>query len=217
MRRFLAFVAFIGVACGSAEFRPVVSADDSRLQRAEQAADELERNILGRPQGAVVSASDVGVDVEPIVLFPQFIFGPEGTTASEQPASQRLVKVVEKHEDLHVQALPSGEGTVAIYLIERSWPGQKWGRLMTPALRKIFSVFAADEDADPWLVVVDDVKVTDGPDPVPLTGYRWPRAVVESYAACGIPPTEIDDCTRTFYRKSEIVFLRSTSSQSAGR
>ena len=78
---------------------------------------------------------------------------------------------------------------------------------MWPALRKVFAAFAADPSFGEWLVIVDDVKVEGGPDPVPLTAYRWPRAAVEAYAECGIPPDGIDDCTSQFYRTPEVIFV----------
>jgi hypothetical protein len=207
MKRILAFIAFVGVACGSVEFRPVVPVDDSRDQ-AERAAQDLERNILGETDPAAGGGEQVGVSVVSVIHFPVFIFGAEAAVVVPQPASRRLVRVVPDHPDLTVRPLPSGQGIAAIYLQELSTKEQTWGRLMTPALRKIFAAFVEDADDDPWLVVVDDVEVTNGPDPVPLTGYRWPRQAVEIYAACGIPPTGIDSCTDAFYDESEIVFVR---------
>jgi hypothetical protein len=135
-----------------------------------------------------------------------FIFGAPSGTVSAQPASERLAGVAPTHRSLEVRPLASGEGIAAVYLKEVSKNDQRWGRLMTPALRMIFAAFVEDSDKDPWLVIVDDVEVTDGPDPIPITGYRWARQAVEAYATCGIPPLGIDPCTSTFYTASEMVF-----------
>lgn len=208
MRRLLAFIAFVGVACGSAEFRPIPPTDQAQRDRAERAAQDLEDSLLGSAQGGAPEGEQVGVSVVSVLHFPLFIFGAESAVVAPQPASRRLANVVPNHPDLTVRPLPSGEGIAAVYLQEISTTEQAWGRLMTPALRRIFAAFADDADDDPWLVVVDDVDVTDGPDPVPLVGYRWDRQAVESYAACGIPSTGIDSCTDAFYDQSEIVFVR---------
>ena len=79
---------------------------------------------------------------------------------------------------------------------------------MIPAERHLFAEFAADRSLGDWLIVVDDVIVTGGKDPVPLTAYRWPRSIVEQYASCGIPMSlQIEDCTHDFYGGGETVFV----------
>jgi hypothetical protein len=198
MRRFLALVVFAAVACGSAG-QPAV--DPSEQARA---ARDLEGILMGGAQGdpeegpvGVRAATPAGA---------VFIFGAPSATVSAQPASLRLAAAVPAHRSLEVRALASGEGIAAVYLKEVSKVKQRWGRLMTPALRMIFAAFAEDADEDPWLVIVDDVEVTDGPDPIPITAYRWAREAVEAYAGCGIPLEGIDDCTATFYSSSEMVF-----------
>jgi hypothetical protein len=199
MRRFLAVIAFVGVACGSAGDQPIPS-ERARLEGAK----DLEAILVG---GGDRPAEDQSVGVR--VAVPAgavFIFGAPSGTVSAQPASLRLAEIAPTHRSLEVRPLASGEGIAAVYLKEVSKEGQKWGRLMTPALRKIFAAFVEDTAKDPWLVIVDDVEVTDGPDPIPITGYRWARQAVEAYASCGIPPEGIDPCTSTFYTSSEMVF-----------
>jgi hypothetical protein len=199
MRRFLAFVVFAAVACGPA-------GDQSAVAPTEQAAvdgSDLE-GFLGGMQG-VSDDGPVGVRAA-TPAGAVFIFGAPSATVSAQPASLRLAEVVPPRRSLEVRPLASGEGIAAVYLMESSKVKQRWGRLMTPALRMIFAAFVEDTDKDPWLVIVDDVEVTDGPDPIPITGYRWAREAVEAYAACGIPPEGIDACTAAFYSSSEMVF-----------
>jgi hypothetical protein len=198
MRRFLAFVVFAAVACGSAGDRPAVAPSE----QAGVDGSDLE-GFLGGMQG--VPDEPVGVRAA-TPAGAVFIFGAPSATVSAQPASLRLAEVVPPHRSLEVRPLASGEGIAAVYLMESSKVKQRWGRLMTPALRMIFAAFVEDTDEDPWLVIVDDVEVTDGPDPIPITGYRWARETVEAYAACGIPPEGIDACTAAFYSSSEMVF-----------
>jgi hypothetical protein len=200
---FVAFIAFVGVACGPAD-RPVVATSEQASQDgARGAAQDLEGILQGGE--SVPEGEPVGVRAA-TPAGAVFIFGAPSATVSAQPASLRLAEVVPAHRSLEVRALASGEGIAAVYLKEVSKVKQRWGRLMTPALRMIFAAFVDDTDKDPWLVIVDDVEVTDGPDPIPITAYRWAREVVESYAACGIPPEGIDACTATFYSSSEMVF-----------
>jgi hypothetical protein len=204
MRRLIAFIVFVAVACGSAgDQPPVAPSEQAGLDRSEGVASDLE-GILGGAQG-VSDGESVGVRAA-TPSGAVFIFGAPSATVSAQPASLRLAEVVPTHRSLEVRPLASGEGIAAVYLKEVSRTKQKWGRLMTPALRQIFAAFVEDMDKDPWLVIVDDVEVTDGPDPIPITGYRWAREAVEAYAGCGIPPQGIDPCTATFYSASEMVF-----------
>ena len=76
--------------------------------------------------------------------------------------------------------------------------------VILPAERRLFSRFAWDPTLGSWLVVVDDVRVRGGPDPVPMTGYRWPRSAVEGFARCGITPRVLDPCARAFFRSSQM-------------
>jgi hypothetical protein len=78
---------------------------------------------------------------------------------------------------------------------------------MTPAERQAFGAFAANSTLGKYLVVFTDVVVRGGIDPVPLTGYRWRRPDVEAYAACGIPSSGLDSCTRVFYARPEMVLI----------
>lgn len=201
MRRSLALalvVLFVGVACGQARSRDTIFSKATEKTDPRMAADEFEEALLGETPG---------VSLVPLAI-PEFIFGPPTEVPEVQPPSWTLVRLVPKHRHLTVRPLPSGEGTSAINLIEVSSFEERWGRLMTPAQRRIFAAFADDADLGKWLVIVNDVDVTDGPDPIPLTAYRWTRAAVETYALCGIPPSEIDDCTKAFYHASETMFVR---------
>jgi len=121
-----------------------------------------------------------------------------------QPASVSLARMVRRARDLQIQALHSPSGEAAVEVRETDRASERWGRLMIPAERTIIARFAGDASLGSWLVIVDDVLVRGGKDPVPLTGYRWTRTDVESYAKCGIPARAIDSCTSDFYAKSQM-------------
>jgi hypothetical protein len=146
----------------------------------------------------------------------QYIFAPREVVVGEVPAPPTLVRdasvelkaMVDGHVRLKITPLPSTDGTVALGFQETSSVRDRWGNIMIPAERKLFVRFASDASLGQWLIVVDDVHVTDGKDPIPLTAYRWPRSAVEAYFACGINPAfVIDDCTHSFYGASEIAYL----------
>jgi hypothetical protein len=147
----------------------------------------------------------------------QYIFAPQAIILGQvappptdvQNPTKALASQVANHPRLELTLLPSTAGTVAIAFDETSTEKQRWGGVMIPEERKLFSRFASDPTLGDWLIVLDDVIISDGPDPVPLTAYRWPRTAVEAYAACGIQHLfVIDDCTHTFYSASETMYVR---------
>jgi len=148
-----------------------------------------------------------GVDLVPINV-PQFIFGYAITDPSVQPGTLALAGRVHSTSRLAVTALPSPTGTAALDFLELSPPGHRWGELMIPAERALFRAFAANPSLGGALVIVDDVKVLKGTDPVPITAYRWDRAAVEAYARCGIPDRLIESCTDAFYLAAEMLLVR---------
>jgi len=147
-----------------------------------------------------------GVSLFPIRI-PTFVFGPEVGAQPVQTGSRALAGLVPEQPRLHVVALPSPVRVAAVDLLEDSTPHLKWGELLTPALRTIFRAFAADTSSGDWLVIVDDVNVQGGIDPIPLTAYLWPRSALVTYAKCGIPDTGIDACTDAFYVKAFMVLV----------
>ncbi len=148
-----------------------------------------------------------GVDLVPIHI-PMFVFGQPAPAPQIQPPSQVLAGLIGESARLKVEALPSPEGTTAVDLIETSTPRQRWGGLMIPAERAMFSAFAADRTLGQWLVIVDDVNVVRGRDPIPTTAYRWQRSDVEAYARCGIPSAfVIDSCTDAFYQLPQMELI----------
>jgi hypothetical protein len=146
----------------------------------------------------------------------QYIFAPpavivgdqEAPPTTVQSATRDLAELLRAHKRLKLTPLPSTDGTVALGFQEFSTEKQQWGGVMIPEERILFSRFASNAALGDWLIVLDDVIVSDGTDPIPLTAYRWARPAVEAYAACGIPPTfVIDDCTHAFYSASDTMYV----------
>lgn len=142
------------------------------------------------------------------VPFPMTLFGPPLKAASVQPGTLKLKNLILTHPRLRVTALASSHQTVALGLQEKASGDQSWGEVMIPEERRLFQRFAKDASLGKWLIVITDVDVTDGPDPVPLVAYRWTRTDVEAYGKCGIPQsTTVDACTDIFYRAAQVLFL----------
>jgi hypothetical protein len=170
------------------------------------------------PRDGIQASDDVGildeeggVSLVPLTSRPLFVFGPPVPVSYVQEASDLLVSTVPQHGRLTVQPLPSPRGTAAVNLIEEARKKDRWGELLTPAQRLVFAQFGGDPSLGDWLVVVNDVKVLAGPDPIPLTAYRWPRQAVEEYVSCGIPEPghgipweQIDQCSSQFYLLAEM-------------
>lgn len=197
-------IILVASACGSA---PAVRHAASSLSPKPAVDAPLtaawNASLLDRSQPDPLPS---GISLIPIRV-PLFVFGPDNPAEPVQAGSLVLANLVPKDRRLHVVALPSPDHTAALNLVEDSTPRLKWGELLTPAQRTIFRAFAGDASLGQWLVIVDDVNVVGGPDPVPLTAYLWPRSVVVSYLQCGIPDTGIDSCTDAFYQQARMVLV----------
>ena len=175
--------------------------------------------IIATPESEPAPPPAAEVDLGGLALVAQpynlFLFAPPELVANQvpaprvnvQPGTVKLQEMMPKHERLEITPLPSTDDTVALGFQETAGESDRWGEVLTPALRKLFGHFAADPELGEWLIVVDDVIVLEGPDGVPLTAYRWHRGVVEAYAECGIPPSGIDHCTDQFYIDGQEVYL----------
>lgn len=156
----------------------------------------------------------------------QYIFAPRAVIIGDeappptdvQGGTRDLAAQVKAHKRLKLTPLPSTEGTVALAFQEFSTVKQRWGGVMIPEERRLFARFASNKDLGDWLIVLDDVIVSDGTDPIPLTAYRWTRSAVEAYAACGIPPQfVIDDCTHAFYSAGDTMYVMRGGGANAGQ
>ncbi|HEX2090734.1 MAG TPA: hypothetical protein VHI54_12555 [Actinomycetota bacterium] len=194
----LALAVLVGVACESTRTFP------ERRQTREPARESQAKESRARTEAP--KAEPEGPRFDPLKLreWYQMVGLPE---LDIQRSSKRLVSMIGTRPRLNVEALRSEHGTVALKFTERASPENKWGTVMTPAQRRMFGAFAADETMGEWLIVFTDVMVVGGVDPIPVTGYRWKRADVEAYADCGIPSSGLDTCTRLFYTTPQMVLL----------
>jgi hypothetical protein len=160
-----------------------------------------------------VGQAPPGGEVFVAVPSPRYLFGPQFPSAAVTPASQRAERTVGTHARLKVEPLPSTPATVALALQESVSGHEQWGEVMIPAERKLFASFAGDSSLGDWLILLTDVEVSGGPDPVPLTAYRWDRGSVEAFAACGIPPTGFNICTDRFFGAALIQMLISSGTR----
>lgn len=126
-----------------------------------------------------------------------------------QPGSVKVLKALPTVDHLHVAALKSSTGSVAILLVEE--PSEAaWGSLYRPVERDIIKQFAADKSLGEWLIILADVIVSGaGPDPVPMTAARWDRDQVDQFVKCGIPPgADSNDCSTTFFAAARTVVVQ---------
>jgi hypothetical protein len=134
-----------------------------------------------------------------------------------QPGSKTLVSLLSNTPGLHVAALKSTQGSAAIFMIEDD-PEVPWGAILLPAEKTVFEKFAEDRKLGDWLMLIDDVIVPGPKDPVPVTAYRWSRADVERYVACGIPkPGTQNDCSKVFFLVARTVILQKSNYAPRGR
>jgi len=199
LRSMLLVVVLAGATCGPTRLVGG-SGTGAGANRAPRALDPN----TGR--AAPVVPRGPGVDLVPLHIA-AWIFGAPTTDPVVQPGSSALTGAASAPDRLVVTALPSGSGTAAVDLVEFSPPGHRWGAVMIPFERSLFSAFASDPKLGDFLVLVDDVVILKGSDPVPITAYRWSRADVEAYAACGIPAREFDGCTKAFFLVPEMTLV----------
>jgi hypothetical protein len=167
-----------------------------------------------RPVGSIGPPRDspgISVDVVSPTLDHSYVFERGRPPVDFQQGSRTLVALLPKPPGLHVSALKSTKDTAAVWLIEDD-PSVPWGTLLLPAEKTVFEQFAANRKLGDWLMLIDDVIVPGPKDPVPLTAYRWARADVERYVACGIPkPGTQNDCSSIFFRIALTVILQKSN------
>jgi hypothetical protein len=211
--RAAALVLLIAVACS------VPNAPAAVPGQTDEGIRGITGDVPGQPAEQAPDAEEgsAGVYLLGVVTPPVFVFGPEIPTVLVQPGTTTLVRGLSdsKGPKLQIFPLPSPEGTSAVAIRELNKGPTPWGSISTPAQRIVYRSFAGDPKLGDWLVMVTDVAVLDGTDPVPLTAYRWPRTAVEAYAQCGIPaighgvPWErIDACTDQFFLDAQTVLVR---------
>jgi hypothetical protein len=167
-----------------------------------------------RPVDSIPPPSEspgISVDVLAPTLAHDYVFERGTPPVDFQQGSRTLVDMLPKPPGLHVAALESTRDSAAIFMIEDD-PKVAWGALLLPAEKTVFEEFAANRKLGDWLMLIDDVIVPGPKDPVPVTAYRWARADVEHYVACGIPkPGTQNDCSNIFFRIARTVILQKSN------
>jgi hypothetical protein len=153
------------------------------------------------------SVNQVLADVISPSLDHGFVFEHGQPPVEIQPGSKDLLGRIPGVKGLHTYPLLSTQNSVALLLIEDD-ASVKWGTHLRPALNVIFEQFAANPTMGDWLIVLDDVVVHEKQDPIPLTAYRWPRANVEEYVACGVPTRGQNACSKKFYLQALTIILQ---------
>jgi hypothetical protein len=214
----LASLPVCALLIGSACSQPKVIVDTpapsgpSRANQAVIQTDGSEAPARPTPE-QIAKWGGLALIAQPYV---QYLFAPPEVVSGKakapptgvQTGTLELKGTIASSRRLKLTALASTEGTVALAFQETTPFRERWGAIMIPAERHLFAEFAGDRSLGDWLIVVDDVIVTGGKDPIPLTAYRWPRLAVEQYARCGIPMSlEIESCTHAFYRVAETVLV----------
>src|SRR5947207_9861437 len=146
MRRALVILLVAGVACSGPTIRVVTPRSHRGVAPAPAAA--------AAGNTALSDAAGAGFDRNDLV-------------GSVQPGSVTLLRSVRRDRDLEVTALHSPAGEAAVEVREIDHRSERWGRLMIPAERSIIAAFAKDSSLGGSLVIVDDVLVRGGKDPVP--------------------------------------------------
>jgi hypothetical protein len=162
------------------------------------------------------SVNRVLADVISPGLDHSFVFGKASQPVDLQPGSKQLTGMVHPAKGLFVSALLSTKDSVAILLVEDNPKVKIWGTLLRPAQHTVFEQFAANPAMGDWLILLDDVVVHGPRDPVPLTAYKWPRAAVEQYVACGIPESGQNPCSKVFYLQAATVILMKSGAHRQG-
>jgi hypothetical protein len=197
LARLILPIGLLGAACTQvAEFKPPPAATPTLAPHLAIAEDQAPR----------------GGEVFVALPHPQYLFGPHFPQASVTAATRRARDLLGTDPRLTIEPLLSTPSTVALALRESVSGDQRWGEVMIPAERRLFAGFAGDPSLGRWLILITDVDVSDGPDPVPLTAYRWDRGAVEHFAACGIPPSGFDACTDGFFVAAETQMLIASGS-----
>jgi hypothetical protein len=142
---------------------------------------------------------DAVVQVSTNATGQRYLFRRDNPPVALRQASTDLVAAVPQVVGLRATALPSTSDAAAITLVETSAHNKAWGTLLDQGKRAAIEAFVKHKDMGGWLILVTDVVVSDGPDPVAPTGYRWTRDEVDRYVKCGIPATGVNDCSKTFF------------------
>lgn len=165
--------------------------------------------------GGKTSGGDA-VAPAPVEGGERYLFRTDQPPVEIRDVTRDAISALPKLDGLDYVPLPSTEGTVAVSIIEDA-PDEPWGSVVNEARTVLFQEFASNDAMGEWLILVTDVVVHMLQDPIPPTAYRWPRAEVEEFAACGIPQSGTNQCSTEFFRLAESVVLAQMGGPNPGR
>lgn len=156
------------------------------------------------------------VEVERRTLFVQDNLAP----LDVRPGSEALARAVEGlglgTEGLEVESLETTPDASGVFLYEDGTDAA-WGSLLSQGQPAVFRSFHDEPALGQWLILVTDVVVYRLEDPIPPTAYRWDRAAVDAYAACGMPADPADSCRQEFFRAADTVVLKFSGAPGRGQ
>jgi hypothetical protein len=127
----------------------------------------------------------------------RYIFRCDEPAVDYTKATRNLADLAATVPGVGTMGLKSTPDSVAVLIAEDD-PSVPWSTRLLAAERKMFQTFAEDKSMGDWFILVSDVVVHGGLDPIPPTAYRWTRQQVQDYVSCGIPATGRNDCTTAF-------------------
>ena len=159
------------------------------------------------PSGGTTSGADAVAPATGVPTGKTYLFRTDKPPVKVLPGSITLANMTARIPDMVTTGLPSTEGAAAVMLIETATPASVWGVQLVKAEVEVFKTFAATRSMGDWLILVTDVNIQGGQDPVPATGYRWSRDQVVRYVGCGIPATGSNACKSAFFSEARSVVL----------
>jgi hypothetical protein len=137
----------------------------------------------------------------------RYLFRCDNPKVAYRDGSKALADLAATVPGLGTSGLKSTIDTSAVLMVEDD-PNVPWGQHIQDAERKIFQTFVATRDMGEWLIIVADVQVHGGPDPIPPTAYRWTREEVQTFLDCGIPEDGArNDCSEAFAHAADVIVL----------
>jgi hypothetical protein len=136
----------------------------------------------------------------------RYIFRCDQPKVAYTASTRTLADLAATVPGLGTMGLKSTPDSVAVLMVEND-PSVPWGTRLDAAERKDYQKFAADKSMGDWFILVADVQISGGLDPIAPTAYRWTRQEVDDYVACGIPATGQNECSTTFYRAADVIVL----------
>ena len=137
----------------------------------------------------------------------RYLFRCDSPPVAYRDGSRTLADLAATVPGLGTSGLKSTGDASALLMVEND-PNVPWGQHIQDAERKIFEQFASDKSMGEWLIIVADVEVSGGPDPIPPTASRWDRKEVQDFVACGIPDSGTHNaCSEAFSLAADKIVL----------